>query len=275
MKLQKLTVYCDEAGTMPLETGDPPFVVAALAVTKPIVRPKGFESRSKWLINEIERQQGIPHVSYVAPKDGYSETLRSRHNILESMALETRETTGDNAAYVSKYGISVRNAVWSKAMLIGIGRMLVEAIARGPIGSLWVILDQKTMDQEHRALFRKNVTEVGQVLSQEIMGSPAPTPGADAYLLNNIRFGPADVAIRWSDELEKEPVGLRFAHFLASLALRELKRGKNRLLLDWLDGGTYGNRTADITDVLTAPLSEDNRVRWEQKMKLARGEPED
>ncbi len=259
--MSRLTVYCDEAGTMPLEDTDGPFVCAALGVTGQIPRPDEVVGRPEWILNQIERFSGFPHVSYVEPAKGYAVALKTAHGQLQRMAMITREQSGSNKAYVGPDGIPLRNSIWTKAMLVAIGQMLIGPLARAPVESIRIILDQKTMTSELRALFRRNTSTMGEILRANIRVTAAPDPAVAQYFLNNMRFEQQDISLAWSDELDKEPIGLKFAHYLASLSWKQLKSQRPGIL-DPLRATSYGECVADITDIITAPPSEKNVDQW-------------
>lgn len=249
---------------MPQSDGALPFVCACVGFTGQLRRETETDGRSAWLLDFIRGHGGIPHVCFVQPNEGYEEALKATHRQREQMALITRATTGSNQAFVPESGLSLANHIWGKVMVIAIGQLALTAAAEGPVDRVVVVLDQKTMKSETRHLFRHTTERIGTVLREEGHKSRHLDPAAAAYINGNLRFANKDIALRWSDEIRKEPFGLRIAHLLASLSWHQLTRPGYPGLLDDLRGFSQHSCISDITGIVSAPLPEDQVRRWRE-----------
>jgi len=113
----RLTLYCDESGTMPKHDYDGPFVCAAVGVLGNLNWPKAVPGGLKWLANQLDLPNVFPSVAYVVPRDGYARRLAERHSTSQRMALYTREITGANSAYLTEKGVPLGNYVWGHVMI--------------------------------------------------------------------------------------------------------------------------------------------------------------
>ena len=206
-----LYIFGDESGTMPLNDDDNPFVAAAVAV---LDRKSWPVNVKKNIFEVLKGLNALPSAAIVKPFPGYSKLVKTKYDKLQVMAQATRLVTGAS----SPGDFSVRNTIWSHAMIQAVGQTVLRTIFTGSIEGIQILLDEKTMRSPERSLFTGTVINHMEVGIKEILARIKPL-NQDVIVEweNRVLFSAENISINWSDESEefRSEFGLNLAHRLS------------------------------------------------------------
>ncbi|MDD5556560.1 MAG: hypothetical protein PHN82_04825 [bacterium] len=265
-----LRIYGDEAGTMPMNDGDPPFVAATVAILgdpPTIDKPNGHVD---WLVKKIKELNAFPHISYIYPDRGYGNKIQSKLSKMNTMARATRLITGANRHYLTEEGIGLRNWVWQFCMGQAIAQATVSAIAKDFVDGLSIVLDQKTMPKPTRRIFIDSVHRLSGQLNGILQAARRMNRDEAELFKSRLRFTNADMCIIWSDSslAGDSQGGLWLAHYLAGHYQKGLSRGKEMVVRERLSKAGFARVEKDITDMITAPINRASIERWKRNTGL-------
>ena len=240
-----LYIFGDESGTMPLHDTDKPFVAATVAVLDR--KPTEADGR---LIESLKGLNALPFAAIVKPFPGYGKLVKTKYDKIRVMASATRLLTGAS----SPDEISIRNIIWSHAMIQAIGQLVLGTLFNASsIDDILVLLDEKTMKSSERSLFTGTVTNHMELGIRNILSDIEHlNPGIIAEWKDRVQFTAKSISINWSDDSEefKSEFGLKLAHRLSQKLYKWQTRGAPNMATVLRDAG-YESPISDITDLVT------------------------
>ena len=243
--MAKLFLFCDEAGTMPVDDRDPPFCVAAVAT--PLAPPAALKACGHPSeLAEVFADLGcVPFVCFVRPTKGYGSLFRRKTSKMNTMARAVRLATGSHA-YLPEHGHNARNLIWIRCMNLALVRAVLETPEPDGLRFVYVTLDEKTMAAASRRLFVDRV----QSMTHDI-------PLSD--------FHPEEVLVEWSDELSSSDYdpGLLLADLLSKRARYAIERCSEGELAQEL-AIEPKNLFYDATEDLIRPIPQASIERWKR-----------
>ena len=263
--MSSLSIFCDESGTMPVDDADGVFCVAVLTAQTSAIR---LEERSGHIENiavKLKELNLLPQVVFVKPRDGYGDLLRSKMSKMNTAARASKLVTGSHE-YLTESTYNSRNLIWIRCMAICVVRAVVRRAELGPISSVQVILDEKTLPQPSRRMFEDRVC----CLRDDILGTNADAVSegrSDSAVLRNIRFARDQVSITWSSPDTDD--GLYLAHRLSRSAKTAIAKSTQPGFARTL-GMEENELFYDSTPDVIRPVSKRTVERW----KLRTGLPE-
>src|SRR5262249_9013004 len=137
-------------------------------ITLPIRR-----SNPVWTVRHLQEMSAYPSCVFVKPTPGYGAAWQTKLELMDTMARAQRLITGRNARYIPPAGLGARNRVWGYVMKASVAtvlpRLLVER--EGHLDRIVVILDEKTLQDEERHLFRTQLENMAQPIVEVILGA--------------------------------------------------------------------------------------------------------
>ncbi len=260
--MSTLRIYADEAGTMPLKDDDQVFVVAAVSLIGSHPDAEAHVGRAEWVHSRLKHIKATPHCCYVQPGPGYAELISSKFEKMDLMARTTCLLNGANTEYLpSRGGLPFRNTIWVQGMQSMLQGPLLDAVMCGPITSVDLYLDQKTMASETRALFQAQLDNLKSDLLDAVHTLARLSPRRAKDIIANTRFD--SINIHWSDDIETTDCdhGLKLAHYVASLTYQDLLTGR-QTFTKLIEGDGHQRFMRNITPLLTRPLHDDTIRAW-------------
>jgi hypothetical protein len=267
--VSSLRIYGDEAGTMPVQDSDGPFLVAVVGILGRQLTEEMVSLHRKPMIAALGSDEIIPMVSYVRPVPGFEIAFTAKLSKFNTMARYTRLQSGVNAEYMVKEGFRARNHVWIYCMIHAIGKVVLDALSRSPVTSVEVYLDQKTLPGPTRRFFEDQIREIRKSIDKTIGGLIGKDPNLGKRLALRSVYDKRSISVVWSnDEAASEAVhGLCFAHNLARRVFGDLKSQVGDSSLD------TGDRCIEnLTQYLMSPIERESIEQWKSSTGLP--EPE-
>lgn len=205
---------------MPVDDADGVFCVAVLTTQISAIRLEERRGHIDDIAVSLNELKCLPQVVFVKPRDGYGDLLRSKMSKMNTMARASRLVTGSHE-YLPGSAYNSRNLIWIRCMAICVVRAVVRRAELGPISSVRVISDEKTLPQPSRRMFEDRV----RCLRDDILGPNADAASegrSDSAVLRNIRFARDQVSITWSSPDTDD--GLYLAHRLSRLAKTTIEK---------------------------------------------------
>jgi hypothetical protein len=256
---------------MPIRDDGDIFCVAAVCFDD--TRPKvSFGGKMREWVAMLQKYSASIFAVYVKPKQGYEAAVEARFtymNILRRMACEK-----NNDASLCE--IRPRNAVWTFCMTQGITHSIGYSVTRGEIDQISIALDEKTMSDTDRALFRGSVFRGPGVL-REVMNDPdAPDPLAAQVLRTRLDIPPEAISLAWSDEPESSWMrdGLILADLVATHTRLEILKSPATPLSGHLREADVPYEVIDLTEKLMAPVNPEAIKDWERNTGLRAPRPD-
>ena len=196
----------------------------------------------------------------IKPYPGYGESIQSKLSKMDTMARTTRLLTGRNTDFLPPdNGLPFGNMVWIYAMQSALQTSLVETILEGPVTSVELYLDRKTMAKATRDLFITHIQGLRKNLFEVLLKLDDIAPPERKGIYRNCRF--ERILVKWSDDPGTEDAadGLRLAHYVASLSRSDLISRKQKFLQP-----DIAAREHNITGYWATPISPEAVKSWER-----------
>ncbi|MEK0337123.1 MAG: hypothetical protein QQN41_06780 [Nitrosopumilus sp.] len=258
-----MTIYGDEAGTMPLRESEGYFVVAVFASFKKLSETSFPSSNPKWPLNFLVKVKGEPQIFYINPDSAYEDIVVKKLNKLDIMARYRKLITGTHK-YVTKKGIIARNYIWTTCIHKAIGQAILSVLHRSKITEINIVLDQKSLKPETELFFRDQIKLLPDLMINVILKSPSLSYPIACKLRNRINFTSNNISVEFNSD-STPPVGLRIAHYLASHAFQELEETNNISILEEIG---FKDRVLDYTTYLMKPISINAIRKWNKETGL-------
>jgi hypothetical protein len=261
--MSSLSIFCDESGTMPVDDVTSTFCVAVFATQASAIR---LEERSGHIENiavKLKELEVLPQVVFVKPRDGYGDLLRSKMSKMNTMARASRLITGSHE-YLPGSAYNIRNLIWIRCMAICVVRTVVRRAELGPVTSVRVILDEKTLPQPSKRMFEDRVCR----LRDDILGPGADAASggqSDSAVPRNIRFTRDQVSITWSSPDTDD--GLYLADRLSHRAKAAIEKSTQPDFARAL-GIEQGDLFYDATPDVIRSISKRTIERWKRRTGL-------
>jgi len=229
-----LYLFGDESGTMPLHDDDKPFVAASVSV---------LDKNEKRLFEALQELSAVPFAAIVQPFPGFGKMIKTKFDKMDVMARAVRIATG--APEPKK--LNDRDIVWGHAM----GQAIIHAVrvstSTTPIDELQILLDQKSMKPNERALFREAIK--GYML----MTIPAILKELRPEWASRLRFSDRTISIHWSDESDEfeSEFGLKLADRLSRKIYR-LQVDNATDVKSVLKNAGFEDAVIDVAQVVTS-----------------------
>ena len=239
------------------------FCVAVLTTQTSVIRLEERSGHLKDIALKLKELKCLPQVVFVKPRDGYGDLLRSKMSKMNTMARASRLITGSHE-YLPRSAHNSRNLIWIRCMAICVVRAVVKRAELGPISSVRVILDEKTLPQPSRRMFEDRV----YCLRDDILGSnvgAASEGRSDSAVVRNIQFARDQVSITWSSPDTDD--GLYLADRLSGLAKTAIEKSTQldcAQALGMEQGDLFYDSTPDVIRAVPKRLIE----RWKRRTGL-------
>ncbi len=257
-------IFGDEAGTMPLAETDSPYVSATVSFIGdlPTIDPSKLQRRG--LLRQLSDGQGFPFATFIYPDEGFGTRLRRRLSLTDTMARVRRLADGANRQYYPEGGTSPRNLIWIEAMQITLGLAVLQLASRCPITAVHVLLDEKVLPKEGRALLRSQLPKLKSYVDNLCLADPRT-----AGLCERMRFDSEDVTITWSDEIvnPEETCRVALADAFAGFLLNDLTCSRTRFRGLMTEYG-FQECVEDITQIVDRDVRPEVQTKWERDTGL-------
>lgn len=261
--MSSLSIFCDESGTMPVDDTAGVFCVAVLTTQRSTVRLEKRRGHMRTIAAKLKELECLPQVVFVKPRDGYGNLLQSKMSKMNTMARAVRLIRGSHE-YLPVSAHNSRNLIWIRCMAICVVRAVVRRAELGPISSVRVILDEKTLPQPSRRMFEDRV----RCLRDDILGPNADAASegkTNSAVVRNIQFARDQVSITWSSPDTDD--GLYLAHRLSGLAKTAIEKSTESDCARAL-GMEQGDLFYDSTPDVVRAISTRSVERWKRRTGL-------
>jgi len=272
-ELTHIEIYCDEAGTMPIEDDEDFFCAATICFDGN--RPKIDRTPKARLATNLKKNGAAVLVTFVKPKPGYGSAVVDKFERLETMGRARRLLEGSKPKYLRPDGTlpSSRDLIWNYCMIQAISHAIGFSVTRGPISGVSVLMDPKSLAEPNRRLLLDQVFRGPGVL-QGVMDDPsAPDPRAAKVIQGRLQaIRPDAISLSWRSERDPNTKwmrdGLTLADQVASRFREEAINPRESPLASELTVAGVDFRTVDLTDHLMADIDPENIEQWERDTGL-------
>jgi hypothetical protein len=250
-----LYIYADESGTMPTSDTDPPFVAAAVASFREPFRWDGKRGKRREILETISNSQLLPFIAILDPHPGFTDTLHEKLELLNDDAQKTLETTGANARLFPRRGLKPGNFIWGHTVLQAVSQAALSGAVRGVIDRIEILMDQKTLRKEERALFRHTLVTLKGTMRNSLMHALFGFFGPLEQLLQRLKFEDIDVSVRWSDDpIQRANEGaLNFVDRVSRFAHTDIRKRRTPSFVDELETLQGRKISVELSKVVTSP----------------------
>jgi hypothetical protein len=248
---------------MPVDDAGGVFCVAVLTTQTSAIRLEERSGHIKDIAVKLKELECLPQVVFVKPRDGYGDLLRSKMSKMNTMARASRLITGSHE-YLPGSAHNSRNLIWIRCMAICVMRAVVRQAELGPISSVRVILDEKTLPQPSRRMFEDRVC----CLRDNILGPNADAASqgrSDIAVVRNIRFARDQVSITWSSPDTDD--GVYLADRLSGFAKTAIEKSTQPDFARAL-GMEQGDLFYDSTPDVIGAVSKSSVEHWKRRTGL-------
>lgn len=254
----------DESGTPPLADHDDIFVIGAVGAVGPHL--SGFRSNftDTAFFHELQRRRVFTSGGFVRPTEGFENLLVSKFQKANLMARFSSLLRGSEPKYAPARETTPRNWVWLMSLSYVVTPILVETLVKGPVSSVHIHADSKSLTGNERrfgsdfvAEFPKSLREVGEALGRKFDRKWREVMRLRAALITN------SVSIDWVEKDANDPArnGISMVDRYCRIAYRACRDGRGHELATFLK--TLGYQPLnDLTPLLMAPMSAAARRQW-------------
>lgn len=266
--MNKLLIFGDESGTMPVKDSDDIFVTSSISVfnSYPSFDNKNFHR--EWVINFIKEKHMFPAISYVLPRKGYSKNLKDKYDKINIMARMTRLMTGANKQYLTKDCIPLRNHIWLFCTLQSINNTIINSLIKNKIFEINVFLDQKSLAYASKNLFIRMLQRKLKLYKKSLLKFKDQHPEFIKILIDRFIDASNSIYLFWSNEENTKNAkgGLLLAHYLASYYKKDFN--KHKTIQNLLKQYGFKNADNDVTDLLLIPPNQQALDTWQRNTGL-------